>query len=399
MKLRAAQRMSNFKPNAVGELLRMGADPSIISFAGGYPDATLFPTEALRDAYSQVVGRDGKASLQYTVSDGEPKLREQVAARLVQQGTLCVADDILMLQGSQQGLDLMGKLMLDRGDVVITERPTFLGAPLAFNPCELRYRSVRMDADGMDMAHLETVLQQEPGAKFIYTIPDFQNPTGVSLSTARRKALMALANRFDVLVLEDTAYREVRFAGVAPPTLKSLDTEGRVVLLGSFSKILSPGMRLGYALANAEIIAKLGLLKLAADTQVSTVNMLAAAHYLEHNDINAHIDVLRAAYRRKKNLMLGLIRQHFPQEVRATDPEGGLFTWLSFPEGFDTETFMRRQALPVAKVAYVPGASFFSETPEHNHARFNYSGQSDERIEQGMLALAKTLKSEFARKG
>jgi 2-aminoadipate transaminase len=399
MTLRTARRMSSPIPNAVGELLRMGADPAIISFAGGYPDATLFPTGALRDVYAQVVGRDGATALQYTVSDGEPKLREQVAARLTQAGTACGMDSILMLQGSQQGLDLMGKLMLDRGDVVITERPTFLGAPLALNPFEPRYRSVRMDADGMDVDHLEHVLKEEPGTKFIYTIPDFQNPTGVSMSWQRRRELIALANRFDVLVLEDTAYREVRFQGEAPPTIKSLDTEGRVVLLGSFSKILSPGMRLGYAMANPDIIAKLGGLKLAADTQVSTVNMRAASLYLEQHDINAHIEILRDAYRRKKNLMLGLIRQHFPQDVAATDPEGGLFTWLSFPKTFNTEDFMRNHALPRAKVAYVPGAPFFSESPEHNHARFNYSGQSDERIEQGMMALAKVLKAELARKG
>lgn len=394
--MKIASRMSRVQPNAVGELLRMGADPSIISFAGGYPDATLFPIKALSDVYAQVVGREGMAALQYTVSDGDPKLRAQVAARLTEQGTPCAADNILMLQGSQQGLDLMGKLMLDRGDVVITERPTFLGAPLAFNPFEPRYRSVRMDADGMDMNHLETVLKQEPRAKFIYTIPDFQNPTGVSLSQSRREQLIALANRFDVLVLEDTAYREVRFEGTAPPTIKSMDTEGRVVLLGSFSKILSPGMRLGYAMADEATIARLGLLKLAADTQVSTVNMRAASLYLEQYDINAHIALLRAAYLRKKNLMLSLVRHHFPQDVEATDPQGGLFTWLSFPKAFNTENFMRFHALPDAKVAYVPGASFFSETPEHNHARLNFSGQSDARIEQGMTALARTLKTVLA---
>jgi DNA-binding transcriptional MocR family regulator len=399
MKLRAAHRMSSFKPSAVGELLRMGADPAIISFAGGYPDGTLFPAAQLQAIYADVVGDQAEASLQYTVSDGMPRLRQQVAARLSAQGTSCAAEDVLMLQGSQQGLDLIAKLMLDRGDVIITERPTFLGAPLAFNPCEPRYRSVPMDHEGMDMNRLEAVLKEEPNAKFIYTIPDFQNPSGMSMSLARRKELIALANRFDVLVLEDTAYREVRFAGTAPPTIKSLDTEGRVILLGSFSKILSPGMRLGYAVARADILERLGLLKLAADTQVSTVNMMAASLYLDRHDIGAHINILRDAYRRKKNLMLGLIRQHFPQEVRATDPEGGLFTWLTFPEGFNTETFMREQALPQAKVAYVPGASFFSETPEHNHARFNYSGQSDARIEHGMLALAKVLKSELARKG
>jgi 2-aminoadipate transaminase len=396
--MKLAARMKAVQPNAIGELLRMGADPSIISFAGGYPDGSLFPSKELGEIFAELVSRQGEASLQYTVSDGIPKLRAQVAARLTAQCTPCGADDILILQGSQQGLDLMGKLMLDPGDVVVTESPTFLGALIAFNPFQPRYRGVRMDAQGMDMEHLEQVLKQEPRTKFIYTIPDFQNPTGTSLSLQRRKRLIELANKHDVMILEDTAYREVRFEGVMPPTIQSLDTEGRVVMLGSFSKILSPGMRLGYVVAAPHILSKLGLLKLSADTQTSTVNMHAASLYLERHDIAAHIEKLRGAYRRKKNLMLSLIRQHFPQEVIATDPEGGLFTWLTFPKDFDTEDFMRKAALPKARVAYVPGASFFPEAPEHNHARVNYSGQSEARTEEGMLALARVLKETLAGK-
>jgi 2-aminoadipate transaminase len=392
-----ADRMSAIQSNAVGELLRQGADPSLISFAGGYPDGTLFPAAELGAIFAELVGRQGEASLQYTVSDGAPRLRAQVAGRLAAQGTPCAEDDVLILQGSQQGLDLVAKLVIDAGDVVIAERPTFLGALIAFDPFQPRYRGVRLDPGGMDMEHLEEVLRDEPKAKLIYTIPDFQNPTGISMSTDKRRRLIELANRHDLLVLEDTAYREVRFAGTAPPTLKSLDTEGRVILLGSFSKILAPGLRLGYAVASPTILGKLGLLKLAADTQTSTVNMLAASLYLDRHDIGAHIATLREAYRRKKDLMLSLVRRHFPQDVTATDPEGGLFTWLTFPDGFDTADFMRRVALPVARVAYVPGAAFFCERPEANHARVNYSGQSDARIEQGMLALADALKAELRR--
>jgi 2-aminoadipate transaminase len=391
--MKLATRMNDVQPNAIGELLRMGADPSIISFAGGYPDGTLFPSQALADIYSEVISKKGEASLQYTVSDGAPKLRQQIASRLTTQGTPCSGDDILILQGSQQGLDLMGKLMLDPGDVVVTERPTFLGALIAFNPFQPSYRGVQMDTDGMDMDHLEMILNQEKRCKFIYTVADFQNPSGMTMSLQRRKQLLALANKHDVIILEDTAYREVRFEGVAPPTIKSMDTEGRVILLGSFSKILAPGMRLGYALASPTLLSKLGLLKLAADTQSSTVNMAAASLFLERHDMDAHIETLRAAYKRKKTLMLSLIRQHFPQEVVATDPEGGLFTWLTFPKGFNTEDFLRKFALPKAYVAFVPGAGFFCEVPEHNHARINYSSQSDARIEQGITGLARELKA------
>ncbi len=388
-------RMARVQPNAVGELLRMGADPSIISFAGGYPDSSLFPRQALNDVYQRAILEHGDQSLQYTVSDGPLKLRQQIASRMAARGTPARAEDVLILQGSQQGLDLVSKLLVNPGDVIITESPTFLGALIAFDPCQPRYLGVRMDSHGLDPDHLAQLLQVNRNVKFIYTIPDFQNPSGVSLSTERRKRIIELANRHDVIILEDTAYREVRFAGETLPTLKSLDTEGRVILLGSFSKILAPGLRLGWVLASHEIIQKLGLLKLAADTQCSTLNMAAVTLLLDSFDLDGHIDVLRKAYRRKKNLMLDMMRQHFPQDIATTDPDGGLFTWATFPKNFDSEGFMRSHALPMAKVAYVPGASFLPEAPQKNHARFNYSGQPDERIMQGIEALGRSLKDHW----
>ncbi|MCA0434247.1 MAG: PLP-dependent aminotransferase family protein [Proteobacteria bacterium] len=399
MTLPRARRMDLVQPNAVGELLRMGADPAITSFAGGYPDATLFPLEQLHAVYDTAVREQGQSAMQYTVSDGSPKLRAQIAARMARHGVTCTADDVLMLQGSQQGLDLVAKLMIDPGDVVITESPTFVGVLIAFNPMQPRYAGVRLGPGGMDMDHLEEVLKKNPGAKLLYTIPDFQNPTGATMELAARKRLIALANKHNLVVVEDTAYREVRFAGEAPPMIKSLDTEGRVILLGSFSKILAPGLRLGWAIAAPELIQQLGLLKLAADTQCSTVNMAAASLFLERFDLDDHIGVLRQAYRRKKDLMLDTMRQHFPQEVRFTDPDGGLFTWATLPSSFNTEDFMRRRALSEAKVAYVPGASFFPDKLEHNHMRLNYSGQPDAKIVAGMTALGKLLKDELARKG
>ncbi len=397
MTIEFATRVSEVKPNAVGELLRMGSEPGIISFAGGYPDASLFPRQQLDAVLHEAVIEHGSTSLQYTVSDGLPKLRSQIAKRLAALGSACTADDVLILQGSQQGLDLVAKMLVNPGDVIITESPTFVGALIAFAPCEPRYRPVGMDAQGMDMDALEKALRQQPRAKLIYTIPDFQNPSGVSMSGERRKRLMELANQYDVIVLEDTAYAPLRFAGDPLPSLKSLDTQGRVIQLGSFSKILAPGLRLGWAVAAPEIIAKLGLLKLAADTQCNTLAMTAVSLFLDRYDIDAHIHTLRAAYLRKKNLMLDTIRPSFPQEVTMTDPEGGLFTWLTFPSTFDAAAFMRSHAVPKAKVAYVPGASFFPTSPQSNHARFNYSGQPDELIIEGITALGKLLKAEFAK--
>ncbi len=387
-----ARRMGFVKPNAIGELLKQGADPSLISFAGGYPDAESFPRAELDAVFHEVIRQGGRQSLQYTVADGPLAFREQIAKRMQVRGVACGAEHVLVLQGSQQGLDLAAKMLIDEGDVIVTESPTFLGALVAFNPCEPRYAGVRMDAQGMDINHLEHVLKTTPRVKLIYTIPDFQNPTGVTMSSERRRQLIELANRFNIAVLEDTAYRDLRFGGDAPPTIKSLDTEGRVIMLGSFSKILAPGLRLGWAVASKEMIRDLGLLKLAADTQCSTVNMAATSLFLERYGIDAHVAKLRDVYRRKKTLMLDTLRREFPQAVSCTDPEGGLFTWLSFPGGFDAEVFMRQHALPVAKVAFVPGASFFPATQETNHARFNFSGQADDKIIEGMTKLGRILK-------
>ncbi len=208
--------------------------------------------------------------------------------------------------------------------------------------------------------------------------------------------MITLANRYDVMVIEDAPYRETRFDGASPPSIKSLDTEGRVIYLGSFSKILAPGLRLGWAVASEEVIERLGLLKLAADTQCSTLNMAAVSLFLDNYDIDGHIAQIRAVYRHKKNLMLDAIGEHFPSDISCTNPQGGLFTWLTFPAGFDSEVFMRERALAEAKVAYVPGATFFPVNPRQNHARVSYSTQPDDRIVAGISALGAALHTSLA---
>jgi DNA-binding transcriptional MocR family regulator len=283
-------------------------------------------------------------------------------------------------------------MLVDPGDVIVTEDPTFLGALIAFAPSQPRYATVPVDQDGMRTDLLAEVLRANPRARMIYTVPDFQNPTGVTLSLDRRKALIALANAHDLVILEDTPYRHIRFSGTALPTLKSLDTEGRVIHLGSFSKVLVPALRVGWAVAAPSLLERMGLLKVAADTQTSTLNMAAASLFLDRHDLAAHIDTLRTAYRRKKDIMLDAIRQHFPQDIAVTDPDGGLFTWATFPEGFDATAFMRDVALPRARVAYVPGATFFPVTPRPNHARINFSAASEADIRKGIAALGAALK-------
>jgi 2-aminoadipate transaminase len=391
MTISYANRMTRVRPSAIRELLRLGANPEVISFGGGYPDPALFPMADLDEVFHAILAESDGRSLQYTDSRGLPELREHIAHRAKRDGIDCGADDVLVIQGGQQGLDLAAKLVVNAGDAVITENPTFLGALIAFAPCEPRYAAVRTDADGMDMDHLAATLDATPGVKLIYTVPDFQNPTGVTMSLERRHRLIELANQHDVLVVEDSPYRALRYEGSDIPPIKSLDTQGRVIHLGSFSKVLAPGMRLGWAIAADDVIDKLGLLKLAADTQCSTLNMAATAAYLDKFDLDAHIAHACDAYRHKRDLALGTLAAVLPDTVSFTRPVGGLFTWLTFPEGFDAADFMRDHLLPEAKVAYVPGQTFFPGNDEPNHARLSYSGVPDDRLTTGLRRLGELL--------
>jgi 2-aminoadipate transaminase len=386
-----ARRMAGVQPSAIRELLRLGADPEIISFGGGYPDPALFPIAELQEVYARLLTPEHALALQYTASNGLPQLRAQVAERLTGDGMPCTADDVLIIQGGQQGLDLAAKLVVDPGDVVVTENPTFLGALIAFAPSEPSYAPVRTDDEGMDTDHLEQVLADNPEAVMLYTVPDFQNPAGVTMSLERRRRLIELANEHGLLVVEDTPYRALRYEGEHLPTLKSLDTEGRVLHLGSFSKILAPGLRLGWALAGPEILERLGLLKLAADTQNSTLNMTATSYYLTGYDIDAHVAEAVPVYRHKRDLMLATIAETFPDDVAYTNPDGGLFIWLTFPAGLDAAEFMAETLLPEAKVAYVPGATFFPVDQEPNHARMSFSGVPDDRLVHGVTELGRLL--------
>lgn len=392
MTTRYADRMEGVKPSAIRQLLQFGADPTIISFGGGYPDSSLFPARELQAIFGELLAGPGEVSLQYTHSTGMPKLRQQIAQRMAADGIVCEEDQVLILQGSQQGLDLAARLLINPGDLIATEAPTFLGALIAFNTCQPGYLAIPMDEQGLMTDVLEQKLKEGQRIKLLYTVPDFHNPTGITLSLARRQHLIQLANQYDFIILEDSPYREVRYQGDKVPTLKSMDTQGRVIYFGSFSKILAPGLRLGWSVASAEITEKLGLLKLAADTQCSTLNMAAVSMYLERHNIDDHIQTIKVQYLRKKETMLSVVRSEFPQGISWTDPDGGLFTWMEFPEGFDTAKFMLEHAVPEAKVVWVPGATFFPTVQRDNFARFSYSTHGDEKIIRGMTALAELLK-------
>ena len=389
MKLQYASRMEGIKPSAIRSL---NTNPKMIFFGGGYPDPDVFPVEALEQAFVKALATSGKEALQYSASIGLLKLREQITERMKREHVDCLPENILILQGAQQGLDLVARLFINKGDTIITEAPTFLGAVGAFAACEPTYETVRVDANGLDTDALEALLQQKPDAKLLYTIPDFHNPTGVTMSLERRKALIDIANRYDLIILEDTPYREVYFDAPPPVPLKSLDTENRVIYLGSFSKILSPGLRLGWAVASQELIEKLTLLKLGADTQCSTLNMTAVSYLLEDYDLDTHIMRTRAHYKKRKNKMLDAMRCELPQYVQFTDPDGGLFTWMTFPQDFDARKFLLECAIPEFEVGYVPGEAFYAKTPEINHARISFSTVASDLLEPGVRRLAQALK-------
>jgi 2-aminoadipate transaminase len=385
--------MELVKPSAIRELLKLGVDPSIISFGGGYPAPELFPIEKLRKVFDRVLSEQGEKALQYAPTDGLPALREKLVERMERIGIHCGLENLIITQGGQQGLDLVAKMLIDEGDVIICENPTFVGALIAFNPYKPKYVPINMDDNGMIIDEVEKALKSNQNVKFIYTIPDFHNPTGITMSLERRKRLVELANQYNVIILEDSPYREIRYEGEALPALKSFDKKGLVIHLGSFSKILSPGMRLGWAVAEKELAEKMVMLKMAADTQNSTLNMYAANRFMDMYDIDEHIEGIKKVYKHKKDLMIDMIKNTFPADVTWTNPEGGLFTWITFPEHIDAAELMKR-TLKEAKVAYVPGGTFFPIVQEANHCRMNYSGVSDENIIKGITELSRVLKSE-----
>ncbi|WP_244292959.1 PLP-dependent aminotransferase family protein [[Micrococcus luteus] ATCC 49442] len=372
-------------------MLKLAADPQIISFGGGFPDPDSFPAEAFAEILREQMASHAKVALQYSAAEGLPSLRSHIARFMGSDGVHCSADDILVLQGAQQGLDLVAKALVDPGDVIVTENPTFIGALVAFAPYEPRYAVVGLDEDGMDTDDLERQLREHPGTKFIYTVPDFQNPTGVTMSLERRRRVLELAEIHDVLILEDTPYRTLRYEGTSIPSLKSLDTTGRVIYLGSFSKMLAPGLRLGWVVAAPEILRKLALLKLAADTQCSTLNMSVVSAFLDSYDLQAHTRRSMQIHKTQRDLALETIKSTFPASIEHTSPDGGLFIWLTFPTGFDAGQHLAEVAIPDARAAYVPGSPFYALSPETNHARLSYAGKTPEDLIQGLTRLGESF--------
>ncbi|WP_141432621.1 PLP-dependent aminotransferase family protein [Bacillus sp. 03113] len=388
-----AKRASFVNSSETREILKITARPEVISFAGGLPAPELFPVEAIKTACEAVLNEMGPASLQYSMTEGYIPLREAICKRMKEIGIDSSLEQVIITSGSQQAIDLTGKLFINEGDTIICESPTYLAAINAFKVYDANFVEVAMDDDGMIMEELEKKLQEHPETKFIYTIPDFQNPTGRTMKLERRKRLIELANQYDVLIIEDNPYGAVRFAGKELPPLKHLDTEGRVIYLSTFSKVFSPGLRLGWICADKVFIDKYVAFKQSADLHTDSFAQMITAKYIELYDMDAHIEKIKAVYKERSTVMFSCIEEFFPKNVSYSTPEGGLFIWIELPESVDSREIFTECLKN--NVAFVPGIPFFPHGTKKNTLRLNYSNMSKDRIIEGMKRIGEVLHREL----
>ncbi len=390
MSINYSKRMDSIKASEIREILKLTQNPEVISFAGGLPAPEMFPIEEIKDVSVEVLEEMGTKALQYSTTEGYKPLREKISKRMEKFGIKMNADNILITSGSQQGLDLTGKVFLDPGDVVLCESPSYLGALGAFKQYQPKFVEVETDDDGMIMENLEEIIKTTNKIKIIYVVPDFQNPTGRTWSVDRRKKLIEIANKYNLPIIEDNPYGELRFEGEIPPSVKSFDTEGRVVFLGTFSKTFCPGFRLGWTCADNEIINKYILIKQGVDLQTSTISQIQLDKFLDKYDIDKHIQKIIDVYRVRRDLMIKTMKEEFPKEVKFTEPQGGLFTWAVLPEHINARDLALKAI--EKKVAFVPGGSFFPNGGNENTMRINYSNMDEERIVLGIKRLGETIK-------
>ena len=386
-----AKRMEQMKTSEIRDLLKLTARPDIISFAGGLPAPELFPVEEMMAASKAVMEESGRQAMQYSTTDGHPRLRQQIAERMGEKNKIKTdADHILVTSGSQQGLDYSARVFLNEGDVVLMESPSYLGAINAFKCCEPKFVEVPTDEGGMIMEELEKILATTERVKMIYVIPDFQNPTGRTWDMERRTKFMEIINKYEIPVIEDNPYGELRFEGEFLPALKSLDTKGLVVFLGTFSKILAPGYRLGWVCASDEILGKYNMMAQAAALQASTISQMETSKWLDMFDLDEHVAKIREVYGRRRTVMVETMERELPDCCKFTRPDGGLFTWIELPEYMDARE-LQMKCLE-KKVAFVPGCSFFPNGGHENTMRLNYSCMPEDKIVQGITALAQAIK-------
>lgn len=391
MEYTISNRMSTLRGSAIREIFKYAADPSVISLAGGNPAPELFPHEALADIAAEVLREQPVTALQYGITEGYVPLREAIKARLARvEGIGREDDELIVVSGGQQGIELATKCLVNEGDTVIVEQPSFIGATNAFRSYGAHLVGVPVEQDGMDLDALEKALSENNNVRFIYTIPTFQNPMGVTMSVDKRKRLYEIAKKNGVLILEDNPYGELTFDGVKTPTIKSMDTDGIVMYSGSFSKILAPGLRLGFLCAPKAIIQKVVIAKQVSDVHTPMLPQLLATEYMKRYDLDALIAKMRETYAHKCSTMLTAMDEFFPADITYTRPGGGLFIWCDLGHGLDTLA-LSKQAI-AEKVVYVPGNTFMVDMDERCSAlRLNYSTMSDEKIVEGIKRLGKVF--------
>lgn len=376
--------------DAVGAILAAAADPSVISFAGGLPAPELFPVAEMKKAVDTVFDEHGREAMQYGASRGVMELRELITKRVKErEGIDSEVENVMVTTGSEQVLDLVGKAFIDEGDEVLVEDPTYLCALDVYRSYGAKFVSVPQDDEGLRVDALEEALKNHSKAKLLYTVSNFQNPTGKTMPVDRRKKVAELAAKYDVMVLEDNPYGDIRFEGEHVPAIKSFDTTNHVLYMSTFSKILAPGFRLGWVLGDPKVIDKLTVLKQSTDLHTDQLAQWAVVEFFAQNDINKHVDQISALYGKRKNLMIEGMKKYFPAGVKYTNPEGGMFLWVKVPGVKDTVELFKKCLKE--KVAFVPGDPFFAGEPEPGTFRLNYSNMDEEKIEEGLKRLGKAL--------
>lgn len=395
---RFALRTDNIGSSAIREMLKLTSFPDVISFAGGLPAPEVFPIDKFKEACDVVLTEVGDAALQYGTTEGYTPLREMIAKNATKYGIQVSADNVLITSGSQQALDLLGRIFINRGDRILVESPTYLGAIQAYNAYGVKYATIPFDEDGMRTDLLESRLRM--GIKFIYVLPNFQNPTGVTLSRERRKELVEIADAYGVPIVEDDPYGQLRYEGEHLPPVVVLDDEmrakevpiysGNVIYTSTFSKILAPGLRLAWVVAPTEVIKKLVQAKQGADLHTSTFNQYLAYEVANTQWMKTHIRTIRQTYKERRDTMLTALAENMPEGVKWTHPKGGLFLWLTMPKGMDSNVVFKSAV--EAKVAFVPGSPFHPLGGGENTMRLNFSNSKPELIDEGIKRLAKVIK-------
>ncbi len=380
-----ADRLGNLAPSAIREILKFTSLPGVISFAAGNPAPEAFPTEDVKRISDELLETDPIAVLQYSITEGYAPLVSAVKDYLAAQSMGKDGDSLIITSGAQQVMDLATKALCNPGDTILCEAPTFIGSLNAFRSYGTNIVGIPVENDGMNLELLEDALKKEKNVRFIYTIPNFQNPCGITMSFEKRRALYALAKKYGVLIIEDNPYGELRFRGKNIPSVKSLDEDGLVIYVGSFSKVLSPGMRVGYTLAPSQIISKLTVCKQVSDVHTNIWSQTVAYKFMTECDFAAHLDKIRDIYRRKSTIMLSRLEE-VAGKIEFTRPEGGLFIWCTLPDGIDMNKFCTE--LVQEKLAVVPGNAFMvDENAKCNSFRINFSTPSDEQLSKGMDIL------------